>query len=117
MKLELKHLAPYLPYRLKCKTHKSIAILSDLTTNDIYECASFIEEPRDMIGENGMLHFEDFKPILRPLSDMNISDKAMDKLINGALSYNVFIDAVSQHFDVFCLIQQGLAIDINTLKQ
>ena len=139
-KLTIKQLAPYLPYQLKCKTEHSIAILAALTTIDIYECASFVEVPLDMVGENGMVHFEDFKPILRPLSDLtkeievngevftplywidkNLNhDKSMGLVIgsNGFVEMNHWVEfekLFEWNFDVFGLIEKGLAIDINNI--
>jgi len=65
MKLELKHLAPYLPYGLKIQgqTHKDIEELSCVTETSI-----------NIVGRGftyGMwADIFDIKPILRPLSDL-----------------------------------------------
>jgi hypothetical protein len=133
MKLELKHLAPYLPYGLK-------AIDSDGNI-DIVTCID-IEE----------IDGYEIKPILRPLSDLDkeithngesfvplnkifrsyYSDYGFDFCaINNfeawaldedghptdeTMTLNDYLLFFEWHFDVFGLIDNGLAIDINTLK-
>ena len=144
MKLELKHLAPYLPYNLKCidfyKGYKK-NIHFELTPIELYQ-----------------LDYDTVKPILRPLSDLTkeiehngekfvpldkltnnhrliiehkdiISDYLMSreqtisftKRIEKYICFNDIInltnDLYSIHFDVFGLIKAGLALDINTLNK
>jgi len=71
------------------------------------------------------------KPILKPLSDLKRKDiKNMKDVVNvdyselkvllkeinlQELSYEFFMRLVEKHFDVFGLINKGLAIDKNTL--
>ena len=110
MKLELKHLAPYLPYGLRIfnKDNKSSYVLSTGSIDRVTELP------------------EIFKPILRPLSDLTErASKVMSglslntfikKINNQDLSYITFNELISLHFDVFGLIEEGLAIDINTLS-
>jgi hypothetical protein len=128
MKLELKHLAPYLPYGLKIKTNNQIRTLSIgiLTTTEN--------------SLSNIIYGIGHKPILRPLSDLTKEVEVngeklvpIDKLaiqlfdtetqkiilkgeING-IPYWVMQKLFEWHFDVFGLIEEGLAIDINTLKQ
>ena len=65
MKLELKHLAPYLPYGLKYVKYSynnspiRHDIMQGVSTNGIYAC-----------GDITPLSFKNCKPILRPLSDL-----------------------------------------------
>lgn len=159
MKLEMKHLAPYLPYDLKCQSniafdYETILELGSINVNDE---ATFSNREKAI----GIWTFADFKPILRPLSDLIKEDfkeeilryyenlgidiklvnydsgndnpfditltatsKLMDDvftdiLINrGSTSetpYHFFNWLCKNHFDVFNLIPEGLAIDINTL--
>jgi hypothetical protein len=106
MKLELKHLAPYLPYGLSI-----LDGWGDVRTLDY----SYLNN----------IHC---KPILRPLSDL-MSGEFMDNIISQKerieikklntchwLSYNSFQYLLKHHFDVFGLIEKGIAIDINTLN-
>lgn len=66
----------------------------------------------------------DIKPILRQLSDMteeeaNKSDALGSDEINGqlVLSPEAILYLLSKHFDLFGLIESGLAIDKSTLNQ
>lgn len=175
MKLELKHLAPYLDTELKCVMTQSfeeefgsedwitnwdifkegaIWKLLMLNTNpsiyipmgegDICSCTFSNGSTYISFGMNDGL-----KPILRPLSDLTkrieigdgkgftpfdldeiIKDNSRllagtidDKLLgvqNGKyhpkhLPYHIHEKMLAMHFDVFGLIDKGLAIDINTL--
>ena len=124
MKLELKHVSPYLPYGLRIfnKDNKGSCILS------IGSIERVIELP------------EIFKPILRPLSDLTKEvlqelreSENDDSLLWGVsgfsgdltncaiyqhnLTYSVLNWLYKNHFDIFGLIEEGLAIDINILKE
>lgn len=132
MKLELKHIAPYLPHGLKCHNMGN----TDEDGNPfIQEIVGLDIDGALVSGENEDDHylFEDTFPILRPLSDL---DNNLDWLIkmaedvNHVLSFHngLFSDAmtdeftiewipqvcfewlVENHFDVFSLIPAGLAI-------
>lgn len=122
MKLELKHLAGYLPYGLKYKDFpKGFDGIRKLDIQTFYWCL-----------ENG-------KPILRPLSGLT-KENILEMIeysdfesiyFNGNPSDLIFINTEDKtylsdiirnmdflfknHFDVFNLIENNLAIDINTL--
>jgi len=138
MKLELKHLAPYLPYRLKmrCIEDKTNHILTiahqtyDLSTVGLYPILK---------GD----FYKKFKPILRPLSDLTkdlyqdeilirwgggLSEKATVKWLKAvtdemkltaynALRFDFVEFMLEHHFDIFNLIPQGLAISINDINK
>tara|TARA_R110000803_G_C11885991_1_gene310365 strand:+ start:427 stop:813 length:387 start_codon:yes stop_codon:yes gene_type:complete len=127
MKLELKHLAPYLTYGLKCK---STTILFGEEDNGIYEMS--------LISMRGVLKGTG-KPILRPLSDLTKEIEVNGNLFipNHHPLFKIFINAdmdwfmdncpffvdyvqvqklLEWHFDIFGLIDKELAIDINTLE-
>lgn len=134
MKLELKHIAPYLPYELKVLDEKgepddNIFILGSVS---IHEMVS------DNNGNIEIL-FTEIKPILRPLSyltkeievngekfvpQQEYSYLRFEEISNYKGGQNVmnFIQVREQnilfelHFDVFGLIDENLAIDINTLN-
>lgn len=105
MRLELKHLAPYLPYQLE--VINNVNRKSELTLDNF-----------NYYIDKGV------KPILRPLSDLKDFSRAIWKygmLENEEqptlkLSYNEISVLFENHFDVFGLIPNNLAIDINTLK-
>ena len=125
MELELKYLAPYLPYKLKLVARNVISetprkIYSELTAMNIM---SLVEE--DTL----------YKPILRNLSDLtnkNSSELKSKYQINNDiifwiqeltvkntnikyLTVEAYTFLLEHHFDTFDLIKNGLAIDMNTL--
>jgi energy-converting hydrogenase A subunit M len=134
MKLELKHLAPYLPYGLDCYFTRNVK-----EENRIQKLISVLN-----IKENpcaNLIHpLHQVKPILRPLSDLisliniDFEDekfKPIDVIIRkggchsavalhvkigkGTLGFKYFDLLLQWHFDVFGLIEKRLAIDINTI--
>lgn len=140
MKLEIKHLAPYLPYGLKFKS---------LITHEIDELKmvnlkkGFYGGNQDYIveEEEGIIchSIKEIKPILRPLSDLtkeieidgvkfvpvfHTKELKEDFILSGDESYfyncmdlyEDFQKLFTWHFDVFGLIPAGLAIDINTIE-
>lgn len=66
MQLELKHLAPYLPYGLKGKMVEGDSIY-DVISIDIYGNLDILSENK---FDNDNIGIEGLKPILRPLSDL-----------------------------------------------
>ena len=121
MKLELKHLAPYLPYGLMCQlTDQSkikVAKLCGAYTDNSYAFFDTVE------SEHG---YSKIKPILRPLADLDNDeyenrifnrDYIIDKETDSELGYYEWCYLFENHFDVFGLIEKGLAIDINTLNK
>ena len=131
MKLELKHLAGYLPYGLKAE----FADYDDIEDIEILTILSLeIGSEEDFIVNQYSSFFFQFKPILRPLSDLT---KEIE--VNGEkfvpkdwLNYNFIgenmglniatwshrtIEKLYEwHFDIHGLIENGLAIDINTIN-
>jgi hypothetical protein len=123
MKLELKHIAPYLPYELKVKL---------LCGDGVFDKTS-----RLSVSLLYVYGISRIKPILRPLSQLteeishdNQCFTPIDTLDMDFLQFEYFhsnkgldlskvtyLDVVrllSWHFDVFGLIEQGLAIEITT---
>lgn len=123
-KLELKHLAPYLPYGLTClwgdKRKEIYTIMGVSFNRKLSVRVNWYKQTMQIFA---------FKPILRPLSDLTNEDikktdlgfLGFENLKNDIDTINVmtFQDVhflLSNHFDVFGLIDKGLAIDINTLN-
>lgn len=142
--LELKHLAPYLPYGLKGKSNngqsdsidelKGLYSCHDITLTSRLSCYNSVDYSVD---------YENFKPVLRPMSDLtnDVLRKTMNLIdhsshidwttnereylikkrgLNGWLNeipYIITLFLFENHFDVFDLIEKGLAIDINTLNK
>lgn len=138
IKLESKHVAPYLPYGLKVTDGEETVIITARNVDDL----RFAEE---------------FKPILHPLSDLTKEitinaetfipietfeigddengieyDFGNIKLIKNLeyiakyrntayleiqrIPFGVVSELLKWHFDIFGLIENDLAIDINTIK-
>lgn len=168
-KLELKHLAPYLPYGLN-------GVLTEDKTDDFYNQDWFGDKSKfergsiwklcgyadeDLMIPMGEGYFEGFlwrngntyvnfhrgvQPILRPLSDLTKEiehngekfvpirklleansfnlEKMETEYINSFAKSMVEIQMAYDdaqlllrwHFDIFGLIEKGLALNINTLK-
>ena len=121
MKLELKHLAPYLPYGVAYNYTNSDRV-SVLTS--------------DVIARREKLRTLDkIRPILRPLSDLTkeiehngktfvplyfwddkdrislLASCATEVIYIEYLEYFIFEQLIEWHFDVFGLIDAGLAIE------
>jgi len=138
MKLEIKHLVGYLPYKLNCmaqgegKQSFEFQGISDITWIYLHEIGRTACEQYDI---------EDVFPILRPLSDItnqNIADmteysdfeniyfngKPSDLIFTNTEEKTYLSDILNNidflfknHFDIYRLIEAGLAIDINTLNK
>jgi hypothetical protein len=158
MKLEAKHIAPYLPYKLnfwhtKLKDKRELTQVKVRKDGDV-----LVDIESETLVYISSINDSWIKPILRPLSDLtkemldewyniiaengiSVVSYANDLGKNHTLtvSYKMMGDAftdivysrnsvkytdywiceklLEQHFDVFGLIGQGLAIDINTLNK
>ena len=147
MKLELKHLAPYLPYSLK-------VIMEGKKCNIAWMSTKYISVIRPTkIGEIKRIKWDyaplNLRAILRPLTDLTKEiehsgerfvpidslskittleyddgvlhqadwDGEMQETEVEYLCYAQFILLLEWHFDVFGLIDAGLAIDINTVEK
>jgi hypothetical protein len=150
MKLEVKHLAPYLPFKLKAEM---VDYKSDYVGKKYDEIIGFHQWDKTgslwcaLTVGGSKPNFQQLKPLLRPLSDIT-------KRINFNGDYLVFLEVIESdylqdkdsqylnylsnywigkinsknislfqaemlfkwHFDVFGLIEKGLAVDINTLS-
>lgn len=129
MELELKHLAPYLPYGVKIQgqTHGDIEELTMLSENAIYV------KSQNTTYYGAWADIMDIKPILRPLSDLteifywdNLQDgdceldrERINEIKNSPRGHLKLYQSnylFKHHFDIFGLIEKDLAIDINTLE-
>lgn len=155
MKLELKNLAPYLPYGIKFQTPYGILELTNISVLDRYKVWFEANNSKDInykiLRENHCIgkgfYLKTVKPILRPMSDFDNPNKhngdfySFMSELNSELPYDYQIDRdldfniehpryvackyalevydflFKNHFDVFGLIDAGLAIDINTLPE
>lgn len=123
-KLTIKEIVPYLPYGLKVLLGKN---KRDLTAISLDSPFVFVT---DYVGsrEKQMAGIENVKPILRPLSDYKKFEDILDEMSDfdhisieecrmDLLPYSVILKMFENHIDVFYLIPDGLAIDINTLNK
>lgn len=155
MKLELKHLAPYLPYGLKAKLSKEgvFNLDSEYRNEYAYRICTIIDfttYSKDLGGSMKVDETKDYRfdfdslseieIILRPLSDLTkeiehngekfypyeklhlcYSDVtnflSEDLWIGQWWDYEKVTKLLEYHFDVFGLIEKGLAIDINNLNK
>lgn len=115
-KLELKHLAPYKPYELNYIYNGNIyrfnSSIGDLTIG--YDA-----------NQDSWHSLYNCKLILRPLRYLDIgvlqgfnflyAPSTTDDI--GLYSYEFMTYCFQNHFDVFGLIESGLAVDINTLNK
>ena len=136
MKLELKHIAPYLPYGLEFEINifdqamkKGIMVGANskeiefseirktITESFTYDlCIPLLRTLSDLTKEiehNGekFVPIERIKESQRHLFFRNDIDAPLD-----GLQFSEIQKLFSWHFDVFGLIEQGLAIDLNTVK-
>lgn len=136
MKLELKHLAPYLPYNLKTDKGRLSLLEGDyceckkamLSTRYICESIKPILRPLSDLTKEIEVYGEKFLPVNEILRTFNQSlnhlsteyqIKALQKFNEEVTSQNLpyrYIQKLFEwHFDVFGLIEKGLAIDINEI--
>ena len=132
MKLELKYLSPYLPYDLKLihsfkkvRDNRKSPLKRWIKSMDGLSLQCFLN------GYEDQLFIGYWQPILRPLSDLRLENEYSEYLNEYAsncirwvlvndvseVRLNTFNYLIKNHFDVFNLIPQGLAIDINTLNK
>jgi hypothetical protein len=141
-KLEAKHIAPYLPYKLKF-WHLKLRHTQELTRMTISSNRDvLVDIESDTLIYESALNSSLIKPVLRPMSDLIKPIKeAGDDIIpievmflplgerkiltswakenrcwlGDQISYLVYQHLFEMHFDVFGLINKGLAIDINAI--
>lgn len=149
-KLELKHIAPYLPYGVE-----AIHDYSDRTMRGIISRIEINKRDNDSIWYDISLKnkkitrdisLESIKPLLRPLSDLykeidgeipadilfpkeyyslidfyeehnreNQIQSFIKDGLNWCETYSFWEYLLSKHFDVFSLIDKGLAINLNSI--
>ena len=137
MKLEEIHICSYLPHEVYCY----IMGHNDELNNPMQERILGIFDNNEITvtlsdNDSDSYYIEDIKLILRPLSDL-VSPKfaSLGNEMNGVYSRQKVIDIINgvqdisvvsfyyiqlllqNHFDIFGLIKNNLAIDINTLNQ
>jgi hypothetical protein len=127
MKLTIEHLAPYLPYGLKCKgkkIYKLIYSIEEACDGDWCTILSTLNGKNKPILRSISSLFDNNKIVKVKMEELNCSSKVVfelfylfmkDKTIND-ISYETYIVMCKNHIDMFDLIKNNLAIDINTLN-
>jgi hypothetical protein len=131
MKLELKHLASYLPHNLSIIIDDNA--IRDMVGLDFDTYTLWVKYERKHNDIGGAVPINRVKPLLRPLSDLtkeievngekfvpieilsaySTESELLHDIKHGFISV-IFGDVlISWHFDIFGLIDAGLAIDIN----
>lgn len=119
-KLELRHIAPYLPYKLKGlfkdEDDNAKNYLSELETDNIeyfLDEATIILRPLSDLTKEIEQNFFPYDELWKyhNFSSMNFYYIEKDPT---RYPYTIVSALLSWHFDVFGLIEKGLAIDINS---
>lgn len=110
MKQLKDYLHLYLPYNLQCLRKGEGDDNYFEMTGMLWDSTEKIWAVYFEIEQNDCSVLEDVFPILRPLSDMTVEE---DNHRNTGFA-TAFL--LSKHFDIFELIEAGLAIDKTTLK-
>ncbi len=129
MKLEVKHLVPYLPYELKFGSGNQKYYEFVLSGIDFYTRTDI----QIRTSGNRIYNISDikFKPLLHPLSDyadinsdamnslncdmseqINLNEFAIGYICLGSLYQSTYELCLKNHIDVFGLIDQGLALPL-----
>lgn len=125
--LTLEELTPYLPFKLKGLEVRKSSFRNGEDTKEV-----FVWKTNDILCFfNKRYGVRSCKPILRPLSDLTKkiwhdgtenknyiwwTHKLKTSPITQFLEYDLLLDLLKEHFDVFGLIEKGLAISYNDLK-
>lgn len=121
MKLELKHLAPYLPYGLKMYYRGRVYELRSLSVigMNLTDMHKTILRPLSDLTEEIEHNGERFVPVEKLEEMYGLTVEAQeDKVLTLPITlepYNLIRQLFEWHFDIFSLIENNLAIDINTL--
>lgn len=123
--LELKHLAPYLPYNLQWMQGEEIFLFTGSHIGSSWDDRTFslvkpILRPLSDLTKEITVNEEMFIPREIILSKLNhlLTPSIMNNIkeVVTHLDYTVVQKLFEWHFDVFGLIESGLAIDVNTLE-
>jgi len=137
MKLELKHLAGYLPYGLDFIRYEAMEI-DRIGNQVIWSEGKYPFKTQLNAVTLNQFNYTTSKPILRPLSNLtkeielngekflpyvksNYTLNCFNQMQRNGFEKNIWSYELTQillewHFDIYGLIESGLAIDINTLK-
>jgi hypothetical protein len=125
--LTIEHLAAYLPYGVKMRYIERGKIISTGVIRSIIHNEGDTHPTKVCINYQGDEHIWMFKPLLRPLSQftkddlLNMGrtgyDDYIERIKSGRIPYDEMQILLSQHWDVFGLIESGLAEPIPSIEQ
>lgn len=131
MKLEIKHLNQYLPYKISFSTkdgfYQLVSIFSDGNLEFVGGFNPTYSNPKNF-------RLEEIKPLLKPLHSLldECPEEIRDEFsqfqwrdfldvvglglfdVYENIPTSAFMKLIEHHYDVFQLIPKGLALDINT---
>jgi len=127
MELTINHLAAYLPYKIDLQFIIRESVIKTGIMKGIIHNQSETHPTKVSIEFGDYEHIWMFKPILRPmnkLTEKEVTDlgfqRAFFTALKRSLKYKNWIDDVpyrlikyllSQHYDIFGLIEAGLAVE------
>lgn len=113
--LTLEHVSPYFPYGLELFSVKDPHGIYDY---NVWKPKPILRPLSDLIQP---LYYKEFCILF--MDDHEFNSQSMEMYILGRWTalpiewpYNIVCWLCSKHFDVFGLIEAGLAIDINTIS-
>lgn len=114
MKLELKYLASYLPYKVLVGDGRAPFELTEHNFTNIFPYITEIYlHPLSDLTKEIEVNGEKFVPF-KKLGWGN-GTQVVPTILNGKINHNESQQLIEWHFDIYELIEAGLAIDINTL--
>lgn len=110
--LKIEYLAPYLAYNIQGidkvgNYYYLYSVDNRMSSFDLWMNGNF----HKFNGSDGI------KPILRPLLELDEDGEINTPEYLQGCCYSYVQSLISQHYDVFGLIEKGLAVDINTLNK
>lgn len=118
MKLEPKHITPYFSHGLKVQ-HTEYGENDTIIIDDVEsiheECVTF-KSGCDYYFNSDFNDCE-IKLVLRPLSELDVDDEVNTPEYISKCCYSYVEHLLSQHYDIFGLIDKELAININDIER
>jgi hypothetical protein len=121
-KLELRHVIGYVPYKLMAtQIFDGIRLKHEVTLNNVINfCegntnAKIVLRPLSELSDISGKYLSECN--LDLLDQMELTDLSQKRTNFDHIAYDLAVWLFENHFDVFGLIEKGLAVDINALNQ
>lgn len=117
-KLELKHLAPYFPYAVLVGDGRTPFELTETNFSNVYNYITEIYlRPLSDLTKEVFHNEEKIVPLHEILMEDRFFTKGFLELFgHESCKYSTVKKLLEYHFDIFGLIEKGLAVDINSIK-